>query len=157
MKNKLFSFQVFAQPSVNGNSLTSKHAIRILLVFAMAIVLGQTNLTACKIAGPQANVAAQFEGWNFHGEAIISPAVSGYSVVNITPLFESLDGFETAQLNAELSDEGDMLFVTLTNVGVSTLPANATLGIVTISNGDDEMVFEVWTDGGGLIDVIADI
>jgi hypothetical protein len=45
----------------------------------------------------------------------------------------------------------------LTNVGVSTLPANATLGIVTISNGDDEMVFEVRTDGGGLIDVIADI
>jgi hypothetical protein len=137
MKNKLFSFQVFA--------------------LILAIVLGQANLMATKIVTPQADLAAQFEGWTFHGEGTISPAVSGYSVTNIMPLFSGLDGLEHAQLQASIDDEGEMLLVVLTNVSVSTLPANVTLGYVTISDGDNERVFVVKADGGTVLSTLEDI
>jgi hypothetical protein len=143
MKNKLFSFQF---PAVATAIRTSK----IQWVFFVALIIGQANVMACNLA-QAADVPAVYDGWTFHGEATLATAANPSAAIYVAAMFEDYAGFSGADMQAALSGDGGRLYVTISNVSISELPANVVLGTVTVVDEDGQRVFVVKTDGTHIV------
>lgn len=129
--------------------LATAQVSRAMLAVLLSLFLNQNAVMALPTGHPATEARAQYVTWTFSAMTTLNPATSGYFTVSVEPHFKQLEGLETAHMYAEISDEGDMLYVALINANTNTLPANTDLGMVTVTDESGIREFVLRTDGGG--------
>jgi hypothetical protein len=142
-------------PTLQFSALFPQKFAIVMLVFGLLTIGGFTSASAANIMQFEATPFAQ-TGFDFTATLTLPSPMPAGTVAAAMPSFYGLEGFENADLDAELINSGTVLLVTLSGVSGENLPANTSLGSVTLTNASGVITFRVRTDDGSVVVIDAD-